>query len=155
MMKMLPDYPIEETTIEEAATADILCTVTPVRQPIVRSEWIMPGTHINAVGADAAGKQELDPQILKDALVVVDDLKQASSGGEINVPIKKGLYRLGDVYATLGEIISGQKVGRRDDRAITVFDSTGVAIQDLAVAQLVYQRARQEGGYLEVALSDE
>ena len=157
MAEMFPGQPIEEASLEKAASsADILCTVTPVRQPIIRREWIKPGTHINAIGADAAGKEELDPQILLAAAqVVVDDIRQAFSGGEINVPIKQGLFRVEDVYATLGEVVSGQKAGRRDDSAITVFDSTGLAIQDIAVARLLYQRARQEGGHLEIRLADE
>jgi len=121
----------------------------------VKREWVAPGAHINAVGADAAGKQELEPSILKEAAVVVDDLRQASSAGEINVPLKNGLYSVEEVYGTLGEIIAGMKPGRVDDKAITVFDSTGVAVADVATADLVYRKAMRKGGYLSLDFVEE
>lgn len=141
-------YPVRASSIEDAAGADILCTVTPAREPVVKSEWIAPGTHINAVGADAKGKEELEPSVLKNAIVVVDDLRQASAAGEINVPISKGLYKAADVHASLGEIILRKKQGRRDEKSITIFDSTGLAIEDIAVARMVYEKAMKTGGYL-------
>ena len=140
----LPGFPIKTSSIQDALHSDIVCTVTPSRQPIVRKEWVMLGTHINAIGADAPGKEELDPAILKDAIVVVDDLRQASGGGEINVPISKGIYNARQVRGTLAEIVLGKKPGRASDRDITVFDSTGIAIEDLAVARVIYQKAQQE-----------
>jgi alanine dehydrogenase len=148
----LPGYPIKEYSLEEAAASDIVCTLTPSRVPFLKRECIMPGTHINAVGADAEGKEELDPSILKEAVVVVDDLKQASIAGEINVPVGRGLFSINEVYATLGEIIVGRKQGRTDKDVITVFDSTGVAIEDVATAKLVYQRAKQigSGTYIDI-----
>jgi alanine dehydrogenase len=142
----LPQLSIRKCAIQEAAASDIVCTLTPSRSPIVKKEWIIPGTHINAVGADAPGKEELDPAILKDAIVVVDDMKQASSSGEINVPIQKGIYSASEVYGTLGEVVVGKKKGRTDSRAITVFDSTGIAVEDIAVAKLLFEKARQSGG---------
>jgi alanine dehydrogenase len=110
-------------------------------------EWISPGTHINAVGADAAGKEELDPQILKRAMVVADDIRQSSTGGEINVPIQKGLYSINDIDGTLADLVLGKIPGRPDSQAVTVFDSTGIAIEDIAVAGLIFEKARQSGGY--------
>jgi len=152
LAQSLPEFSVKEGSIEEAAGADIVCTLTPSREPLVRREWVRPGTHINAVGADAKGKQELDPAILRDALVVVDDPRQSSAAGEINVPIAAGLYSLEDLYATLGEIVTDSKPGRTDDETITVFDSTGVAIEDLAVARVIYEKARQTGGYPTIEL---
>ena len=114
----------------------------------MKSEWVRPGTHINAIGADAEGKEELDPSILKKAVVVVDDLRQAAAAGEINVPVRKGLFKVEEVYATLSEIIVGKKKGRKDQKAITIFDSTGVAIEDIAVAKLVCDKARKTGSCL-------
>lgn len=76
---------------------------------------------------------------------MVDDLTQASAAGEINVPLRKGLFRIQEVHATLGEIIIGKKQVRRDERVVTVFDSTGLAIEDVAVAKLVYDKAKQIG----------
>ena len=121
--------------------ADIVVTTTPSRKPLVKFEWIKEGAHINAIGADAKGKEELEPELLKKAKIVVDDWEQASHSGEINVPVSKGVLTRKDVHGTLGEVIAGRKPGRTNPKETTVFDSTGLAIQDLAVAQLVYKRA--------------
>lgn len=145
LTSLLPEYPIKECSLEEAAASDIVCTLTPSRVPFLKKDYVRPGTHINAVGADAEGKEELDPSILKEAVVVVDDLRQASIAGEINVPVTRGLFAVDDVYATLGEMIVGRKQGRTNNDVITVFDSTGVAIEDVATAKLIYQRAKQTG----------
>jgi alanine dehydrogenase len=131
-------------TIKEVCDCDILVTTTPSREPIVMDEWILEGTHINAIGADAPGKEELDPRILKRARVVVDDIAQASHSGEINVPLSKGLLSEKDIFCELGEVITGRKKARTSDSDITVFDSTGLAIQDVATANMVYQKALKE-----------
>lgn len=152
LLKAFPQYHVEECPLEETVASDIVCTLTPSRTPYLRKELVLPGTHINAIGADAEGKEELDPAILKTATVVVDDLRQASAAGEINVPVARGLFSPDEVYATLGEIIAGRKPGRKDKRAITVFDATGVAIEDIAVAKLIYERAKQAGTYVPVEI---
>jgi len=121
--------------------ADIVVTTTPVIKPIVKSEWIRAGTHINAIGADAKGKEELDPKLLKFAKIVVDDWQQACHSGEINVPLSRGIITRKDIHATLGEVLLGKKKGRIAQEEITIFDSTGLAIQDVAVANLIYKRA--------------
>jgi alanine dehydrogenase len=143
---------IKERAEDAVRGCDILVTTTPVTQPIVKNEWVDEGMHINAIGADAPLKEELDPQILKRAKIVVDDIEQACHSGEINVPISKGIITKADIYAELGEIIAGKKVGRVNDGEITIFDSTGLAIQDLATAILVYKRARERGLGSEVEL---
>jgi len=147
-IKSFPAYSVQACSLEETVASDIVCTVTPAREPFLKSEWVRPGTHINAIGADAEGKEELDPSILRKAVVVVDDLKQAAAAGEINVPVRKGLFAIEEVYATLGDIVVGRKQGRKDKKAITIFDSTGLAIEDIAVAKLVYDKAKKAGGYL-------
>lgn len=124
-----------------AKGADIIVTTTVSRKPIVKAQWLKKGTHINAIGADAKGKEELDPDILKDARVIVDCWEQASHSGEINVPFKKGLISKKDIYADIGEIVTGKKKGRTNKDQITVFDSTGLAIQDVAIADLIYKLA--------------
>ena len=128
-------------SIREVCDCDILVTTTPSREPIVKNEWIADGTHINAIGADAPGKEELDPEILKRAKVVVDDIPQASHSGEVNVPISKNLFSVKDICCELGEVIAGKKKARTKDSDITVFDSTGLAIQDVATADMVYRKA--------------
>jgi alanine dehydrogenase len=121
--------------------ADIVVTTTPVRNPIVKAKWIKDGTHINAIGADAKGKEELEPALLKKARVIVDDERQACHSGEINVPISRRIITKDDIHATLGEVLLGKKKGRLSPDEITVFDSTGLAIQDVSVANLVYKTA--------------
>jgi alanine dehydrogenase len=132
------EFPCTASTVEKVCDCDVLVTTTPSRSPIVRDEWIHEGTHINAIGADAPGKEELDPVILRRAQVFVDDPAQAVHSGEINVPITRGLYRETDIAGTIGEVVIGKKK-RRDPAAITVFDSTGLAIQDLAIAKIAMQ----------------
>ncbi|MDH3405167.1 MAG: ornithine cyclodeaminase family protein [Acidobacteriota bacterium] len=129
----------------EACGCDIVCTATPSHHPVVERDWIRPGTHVNALGADGPGKQELDGGILRAGKVVVDDLHQAIAGGEINVPLAAGQLALEALHATLGEIVAGAAPGRENDGEITIFDSTGLAIQDVAVARLVYDEARRRG----------
>ena len=130
-----------EKSIQDVCDCDILVTTTPSRKPIVMNEWISEGTHINAIGADAPGKEELDPDILKRARIVVDDIPQASHSGEVNVPISKKLITEKDICCEIGEVVAGRKKARTKDSDITVFDSTGLAIQDVATANLVYQTA--------------
>jgi alanine dehydrogenase len=123
---------------------DIVVTTTPSRRPLLKLPWLKNGVHINAIGADATGKQELDPAILKQAKIVVDAWEQASHSGEINVPLEKGLLTKRDIYADIGQIVAGKKRGRVTKREITIFDSTGLAIQDVAIANLIYTKARKK-----------
>jgi alanine dehydrogenase len=139
------------TSAEQAAACDIVCTSTPSRAPVVQRAWVRAGTHINAMGADAPGKQELDPALLRAATVVIDDEHQAHHSGEINVPLRDGTLQASDIHAGLGDIIAGRKPGRRGDE-ITVFDSTGLAIQDLAVARVAYELAKERGVGAEIEL---
>ena len=133
---------VSSANIKECVkNADIVVTTTPSLKPIVQSEWIQGGTHINAIGADAPGKEELDPKILKRAKVIVDDWEQASHSGEINVPVRKGILKFKDIHATLGAVVAGKNKGRTTAHEITVFDSTGLAIQDVAIASLIYREA--------------
>jgi alanine dehydrogenase len=126
-------------SIERACDCDVLVTTTPSRSPLIQNEWIHEGMHINAIGADAPGKEELDPEILHRARVFVDDPAQAFHSGEINVPISKGLFQTWMIAGTIGEVVIGKR--RREKRdEITVFDSTGLAIQDLAIAKIAMQQ---------------
>ncbi len=121
--------------------SDIVVTTTPSRKPIVKYRWLKKGCHINAIGADSRGKEELEPLILQKAKLVVDSFAQAAHSGEINVPFAKGIITRNNIYAELGSIICGRKKGRVNASEITVFDSTGLAIQDLAVSSVVYRLA--------------
>jgi alanine dehydrogenase len=102
---------------------------------------VSAGTHITCIGADAVGKEELDPNILKRAKIVVDDWAQASHTGEINVPLNRGLITKENIWAEIGEIAAGLKPGRQRQDEITVFTSTGLAIQDAVTAKIAYSKA--------------
>jgi len=132
------------------ASVDILVTTTPSRKPLVNK--VSPGTHINAIGADAEGKQEINPKILRQAKVVIDDWAQASHSGEINVPFHKKQLTKKDIYAGLGDIAAGKKKGRVSDDEITLFDSTGLAIQDVSCAYTVYKALKDNPGIKQVEL---
>jgi len=123
---------------------DIVVTTTPSRQPLVMNEAVYPGMHFNCIGADAPGKEELDPAILKRAKIVVDDWAQASHGGEINVPISQGIITKENVWAEIGEIVAGLKPGREKRDEITVFTSTGLAVQDAVTAKIAYEKALEK-----------
>ncbi|MFC4245979.1 ornithine cyclodeaminase family protein [Natribaculum luteum] len=145
-------YDVQEGMIQDAASSDVLSTVTPVRDPIVSLDDVGDHTHINAMGADAEGKQELATEIGLEAKLVIDDHAQTTHSGEINVPYSSGELTDDEIYGDLGEIIVGEKEGRRADDGISVFDSTGLAIQDVAAAHVTYQNARQSGSGTEFDL---
>jgi alanine dehydrogenase len=125
--------------------ADVVVTVTPARGAIVMAEWIAPGTHIAAIGADKDGDQELDPKILQQARIFVDDIRQCRTDGEINVPLQQGIIKEDDIAGEIGEVIIEKIAGRTSDDEITLFDSTGIALQDSATVPLEYERAKAAG----------
>lgn len=137
----------------EASHADIVCVATPGRGIAVKNEDLRPGAHVNAMGADAPGKQEIDPKVLGHARVFIDDWEQATHSGEVNVPLHEGFFERERIAGTLGEVVNGTVKGRMKDE-ITLFDSTGLAVQDLAVARVVYALAKEKGVGIEVALVD-
>jgi ornithine cyclodeaminase/alanine dehydrogenase len=132
-------------TIAEAAACDIVCTSTPGGVPVVTAAMVRRGAHINAMGADAEGKQELESALTASARVVVDDPAQALHSGEVNVPIHDGTFAADAIIGGLGDVLAGRLVGRASGDDITLFDSTGLAVQDLAVARIVVARARANG----------
>lgn len=137
--------------IDEVTTdVDILTTTTSSREPLVNK--VSPGTHINAIGADAKGKQEINPKILRQSKLVIDDWSQAPHSGEINVPLKKRQIYKKQIHGTLGEIAIGEIKGRISAKEITLFDSTGLAIQDVACAFTVYNALRDKKGIKKIEL---
>ncbi|WP_226011606.1 ornithine cyclodeaminase family protein [Halomicrobium salinisoli] len=136
-------FDVRAGSIDEAAACDVLSTVTPVREPIV--EAVGERTHVNAVGADAPGKHEIADDVLADAKIVIDDYEQCTHSGEINVPWSEGVLGEGDIHAELGAVVAGQAEGRTAGDGVTVFDSTGLAVQDVAAAHVAYERASEAG----------
>ena len=125
--------------------SQLIITTTSAKEPIIDEEWIQPGTHITAVGSDTPEKCELDPKILDRAsIVVADSISQNKERGEIHQGLKKGTVKEEDILE-LGDIFSGRAEGRTDSDQITVVDLTGVAVQDLVIAEAVVKANNQIG----------
>jgi alanine dehydrogenase len=133
------EFDVQEGSVTDAASCDVVSTTTPVRDPIV--EEAGETTHINAMGADAEGKHEIADDILKEAKLVIDDYEQCTHSGEINVPWHEGVLSDDDIHGEIGDVVAGEIEGRTPEDDVTVFDSTGLAIQDVAAAHVVYEDA--------------
>jgi alanine dehydrogenase len=124
--------------------SDVCVTCTPAKQPFLKADFVVPGTFIAAVGADNAEKQELEPALLSRNKVVVDVLEQSATIGELHHALDAGLMTRDDVHGELGEVIPGVKPGRTSADEIIIFDSTGMALQDVVAAAAVYEKAVRE-----------
>jgi alanine dehydrogenase len=133
--------------------SDVCVTCTPSRRPLLQRGSVRPGTFVAAVGSDSAEKQELDPEILASAKVVVDALEQCAAIGELHHALAAGVMHREDVHAELAEIVAGRRPGRTSDEEIAVFDSTGTALEDVAAAAAVYQAATRSGRGLRIDLA--
>jgi ornithine cyclodeaminase len=137
---------VEFTTAETAVRdADIVITVTPSREAIVQQQWVRPGTHVSAMGADASGKQELDPDIVAGARLFADYPHQSVEIGEFQHAYSAGQIRSVEDIVPLGKVSQSPASGRRSNDEVTVFDSSGIAIQDLSIARAVLDEARARG----------
>jgi ornithine cyclodeaminase/alanine dehydrogenase len=121
--------------------ADILITTTRGKGSLVQAAWIQPGTHIVAMGTDTYGKQELEPEIFRNAKIVNDSIAQCIEKGETWHPLNQNIITQANIHAEIGEILLGKKPGRETDQEITIFDSTGMAIQDNTTAARIYRNA--------------
>lgn len=139
--------------IEEAVSkSDIIITATPSRKPLIRKEWVQKGTHFSCIGADMEGKQEIDENIFRIARVFVDDLYQAVSVGETEIPVKKGVIAKEDIIAEIGDVILEKAAGRTGTDDITIYDTTGIALQDLLTSKLALDLAKERGIGVEIDL---
>jgi ornithine cyclodeaminase/alanine dehydrogenase-like protein (mu-crystallin family) len=120
----------------------VCVTCTPARRPFLRRVDVAPGMFVAAVGADSEDKQELDPALLASSAVVVDILEQCATIGELHHALAGSLMTRADVHAELGEVVAGRKPGRTSTDEVIIFDSTGTALQDVAAAAVVYEKAR-------------
>jgi alanine dehydrogenase len=134
--------------------SDICVTCTPSRRAFVAAADVVPGTFIAAVGADNRGKQELAPELVASSTLVVDVLEQCAEIGELQHVLAAGLLKREDVHAELADVVAGRRPGRTRDDEVTVFDSSGTALQDVAAAVAVYDGARRAGRGTEVRLDD-
>lgn len=131
---------------EAVGLADIVVTTTVGRRgPVVKREWLKPGTHIAAIGADLPDKQELHTDIFKGAKIVNDSIQLCIKNGDTHHAIEKNVISVDDIYGEIGEIILGTKPGRENDEEITVFDTVGMAIQDNVTAAFLYKAALERG----------
>jgi len=143
-----------ERSIDEAVrTADIIVTCTTARTAILDSQHLSPGVFIAAVGADNPEKQELTPALLSRTKVVADILEQAATMGDLHHALESGAMRREDVHGELADVIRGRVPGRTADDEIFVFDSTGTALQDVAVASIAVRRALERGVGIEIAFA--
>lgn len=126
-------------SLEQALACDIVATVTPGREPVLRAGSLRPGQHASLMGADGPGKAEIELDELLSARIVCDEWAQASHNGEIARAVEAGLLERAAV-AELGRVLAGEEEGRRSPEERTVFDSTGLAVQDLAIALAVSGR---------------
>ncbi len=137
--------PFRAVTPEElCARADVIITITSAANAHLRASWIRPGTHIACMGTDTRGKQELDPEILARNTVFTDEVEQSVSIGEAQHAFAAGRLAR-DAICQIGQVVIGQGPGRRSSDEVTVFDGTGVALQDLAVAKLALEAAAERG----------
>lgn len=132
---------------EVVQVADVLCTLTPAVEPVVKGEWFQPGLHINAVGSrPRADHREIDTTGMLRARIFVDSIAtaRAKSGGLI-IPVAEGVMGFEDVEAELGDVAAGTKAGRLRDEDVTLFNSVGIGLQDLAIGRLLYDAALDQG----------
>ncbi|HEY6245010.1 MAG TPA: ornithine cyclodeaminase family protein [Pyrinomonadaceae bacterium] len=154
--EMSQDFRVIPTDDVHAAVSqsDLVATCTPSNKYFLGRECVRAGTFIAAVGADSEKKQELDPWLLAENTTIVDVLDQSASIGELHHALDAGLMARSDVRAELGEVVAGIKPGRTSADEIIVFDSTGMALQDVIAAATVYERAKQRtvAGVIDLAL---
>jgi ornithine cyclodeaminase/alanine dehydrogenase-like protein (mu-crystallin family) len=141
--------------VEAVSTAcDVIVACTTAREPYLGPDDVAPGSFVAAVGADSPDKSEVHPDLMAKARVVVDVLEQCVEMGDLRHAISGGAMRVEDVHAGLGALVAGESVGRIDADQIFVFDSTGTALQDVAAAAAIYERACRKGGYRSFAFGD-
>jgi ornithine cyclodeaminase len=134
-------------TVEEAVRgADIVCTVTSAREPVVRGEWLSPGAHVNAVGSSVATARELDSETIVRSRFFVDHTAAAlAEAGDFLIPLANGEIERSHLVGDLGQLVTGEVSGRTSPADVTVFKSVGLAIEDVAGAHHIYTRARAMG----------
>jgi alanine dehydrogenase len=133
--------------------SDIVVTCTPSKRPLLQADWVPSGCFVAGVGADAADKHELDPDLLASSKVVVDVLDQCVSIGDLHHALAAGVMHRDDVHGEIGQIVAGRVPGRISAAETFVFDSTGMALQDAAACAVVIRRARQARGGVSIDFS--
>jgi ornithine cyclodeaminase len=131
--------------------AEVVCTTTTSAEPILEHRWLAPGAHVNAVGSSIPTARELDTETMQKASLFVDRRESTlNEAGDYLIPAADGVFGEEHIKAELGEVLAGLAPGRTDERELTVFKSLGVAVEDLAAADLAVRRAREQGVGTEV-----
>lgn len=126
--------------------SDVVVLATTSRVPVLDGDWIKVGAHINSIGVVGPEGRELDDKIIKKAKIVVDTIEGAlAETGDLIIPIKNGVISKDNIYAELHEIVSGEKLGRTSETETTCWKAVGLALEDAAVAKMVYDKAKEEG----------
>jgi alanine dehydrogenase len=136
-----------------ARQSDICVTCTPSQQPLLGLDDVKPGTFIAAIGADSPRKQEIHPSLMAQSKLVCDVLEQCAVMGDLHHALEAGIVRRSDLHAELGEVVAGKKPGRESEEEITLFDSTGMALQDVAAAAILYEKAKQQNAGVSLTLA--
>ena len=132
--------------LKQAVRESHICvTCTPSNKYFIKREFVSPGTFIAAVGSDSENKHEIEPALIASGKLGVDSLEQCAQIGELHHALELKMMTRENVHADIGQIISGQKEGRRSDEEVIIFDSTGTGLQDVAAASIVYERALEKG----------
>lgn len=132
--------------------ADAVVTVTRATRPVIRADWVRPGTHFSCIGADMHGKQELDATLFATSRIFADDIGQCTRFGEMETAVQSGLITADSVHGELGEVLAGTVAGRVRPDDVTIFDATGLALLDIACARVALERAETEGLVTRVAI---
>ncbi|AGZ33291.1 MULTISPECIES: ornithine cyclodeaminase family protein [Pseudomonas] len=136
------DVRVEREPKAVAEAANLIVCTTPSREALLQREWIRPGTHITALGADTSGKQELDPRLVASAdRIVVDSIRQCSQYGEVSHALQAGLMSPARLVE-IGTVLAGDAIAREDEGQLTVADLTGVAVQDAQIARCAFESLR-------------
>jgi len=143
-------FEVVEDIAKATGESDVILTATPSRKPMILREWVKEGTHFSCIGADMDGKQEIHEDIFAAGRVFVDDVEQAVNVGETEIPVKSGAITEEDILAEIGDVMIGRAEGRLSDKDITVYDTTGIALQDLLTSKLVLDIAAEKGLGVEV-----
>ncbi|MFT4606581.1 MAG: alanine dehydrogenase, partial [Chitinophagales bacterium] len=144
--------PFESVSREQlGAEADVIITITSAFEPLLMKQWIKPGTHLACMGTDTKGKQEVDAELVASATVFTDEIEQSISIGEAQHAMAKGIITASDI-TPIGDVINQVHGGRTSDEEITLFDGTGVGLQDLAVASVALELAIQKGKEVNIYL---
>lgn len=130
---------------ESVSDSDVIVTVTPSRSPVIKKEWVKPGTHLSCIGSDMEGKEEIEAEIFCGARIFADDKQHCMEVGEMELPLKNGVITKEDIAGEIGDLLVGNVQGRTSDEQITIFDATGMALLDLVTGKEALDAAEKLG----------